>query len=95
VLRDKKLGFLHPLLVLDCLWQYVSVDFKNCPKSRNGYNIVAIFVDRLGKRLISVSVQNTITARELTPLFLTHVVQHVGVLETLVSDRSSQFVSDF
>jgi hypothetical protein len=36
--------------------------------------MVAIFVDKLGKRPITIPVQDTITARKLAPLFLLHVV---------------------
>jgi len=87
VLRDKKLGFLHLLLVPDRPWQHMTVDFKKCLKSKASYNIVAIFVDRLGKRPITIPVQDTVTARELALLFLLHVVWHVSILETIVSDR--------
>ena len=87
VLRDKKLGFLHLLLVLDRPWQHITVDFKKCPESKASHNIVAIFVDKLGKRPITIPVQDTVTARELAPLFLLHVVRHVSILETIVSDR--------
>jgi transposase InsO family protein len=73
----------------------MSVDFKKCPESKNGYNIVVIFVDRLGKRPITIPIRNTITVRELAPLFLTNVVRHVGIPETIVSDRGPQFVSAF
>jgi hypothetical protein len=93
--RDKKPGLLHPLPIPDHPWQHVSVDFKKCPESKKGYNMVAIFVDRLGKRPITIPVRDTVTARELAPLFLTHVVRHVGVPETIVSDRGPQFISDF
>jgi transposase InsO family protein/predicted aspartyl protease len=93
--RDKKPGLLHPLPVPGRPWQHVSVDFKKCPESKKGYNMVAIFVDRLGKRPVTIPVRDTITARELAPLFLTHVVRHVGVPESIVSDRGPQFVSDF
>jgi hypothetical protein len=93
--RDKTPGFLHPLPVPDRPWQHMSVDFKKCPESKNGYNIVVIFVDRLSKRPITILVQDTITARELAPLFLINVVRHVGIPETIVSDRGPQFVSDF
>jgi transposase InsO family protein len=57
--------------------------------------MVAIFVDRLGKRPITIPIQDTITARELAPLFLLHVIRHVGIPETIVSDRGPQFISDF
>jgi hypothetical protein len=74
VFRDKKPGFLHPLLVPDRPWQHIIVDFKKCLESKAGYNIVAIFVDRLGKRLIIILVRDTIIARELALLFLLYVV---------------------
>jgi len=65
----------------------VIVDFKKCLESKAGHNIVAIFVDRLRKRLITILVRDTVTARELALLFLLHVVRHVSILETIVSDR--------
>ena len=57
--------------------------------------MVVIFVDRLSKRPITILVRDTITAKELALLFLEHVIRHVGVPETIVSDRGPQFVSDF
>jgi hypothetical protein len=36
--------------------------------------IVAIFVDKLGKRLIIILVRDTIIAYKLAPLFLLHVI---------------------
>jgi len=85
--RDKKPGFLHPLPVLDRPWQHITVDFKKYPKSKAGHNMVAIFVDKLRKRPITIPVRDTVTARELAPLFLLHVVRHISILETIVSDR--------
>jgi transposase InsO family protein len=71
------------------------VDFKSCPESKAGHNIVAIFVDRLSKRLITIPVRDTITAKQLVPLFLLYVVRQVGIPETIISDRGPQFISDF
>ena len=65
----------------------MTVDFKKYPESKNGYNMVAIFVDRLGKQLITILVQDTITARELVLLFLTYVVRHIRVPDFIVSNR--------
>jgi transposase InsO family protein len=93
--RDKKPGFLHPLPAPDRPWQHITVDFKKCPESKDGHNMVVIFVDRLGKRPISVPVRDTITARGLAPIFLTQVVRHVGIPDSIISDRGPQFISDF
>jgi transposase InsO family protein len=57
--------------------------------------MVVIFIDRLGKRPIIVPVRDTIIARDLAPLFLKHVVCHVSVPKTIVSDRGPQFISNF
>ena len=57
--------------------------------------MVVIFVDRLGKHPITIPVWDMITARELTPLLLMHVVWHISVPESVVSDRGPQFILDF
>jgi hypothetical protein len=38
------------------------------------YNIIIIFVDRLEKQLITILIQDTITAKQLVLLFLTYIV---------------------
>ncbi len=63
--RDKKPGLLHPLLVPKQPWQYITVDFKHYPESKAGNNIIALFVDYLGKRLITIPVHDTITIKQL------------------------------
>ncbi len=93
--RDKKPGLLHPLPVPKRLWQHVTVDFKHCLESKAGNNMIALFVDRLGKRPITIPVRDTITAKQLVPLFLLYVVRYVGIPKTIVSDRGPQFISDF
>jgi hypothetical protein len=57
--------------------------------------MIALFVDRLGKRPITIPVHDTITAKQLVPLFLLYVVCYVGIPETIVSDQGPQFISDF
>jgi hypothetical protein len=49
--------------------------------------MIALFVDRLEKRPITIPVRNTIIAKQLVPLFLLHVVRHIGIPETIVSDQ--------
>ncbi len=86
--RDKKPGLLYPLLVPKRLWQHITVDFKHCPESKVGNNIIALFVDCLGKRLITIPVRDTVTAKQLAPLFLLYIVRYVGIPNIIVSDRS-------
>jgi hypothetical protein len=63
------------------------VDFKKYPESKTRYNIVAIFVDRLGKRPILDPVRNTVTTRDLAQIFITHVIRHVGLPDLITSNR--------
>ena len=93
--RDKTPRLLYPLPILDRLQQYITINFKKCPKSKNGYNIVVIFIDRLGKRPILILVRDTITARELALLFLTYIVQYIRIPESIISNRGLQFISNF
>ncbi len=85
--RDKKPGLLHPLPVPKQPWQHITVDFKHCPESKAGNNIIALFVDRLGKRPITIPIRNTITTKQLAPLFLLYVVRYIGIPNIIVSDR--------
>ena len=73
----------------------MTVDFKKCPVSRSGYNIVAIFIDRLSKRLIIVPIKDTIIAKELVPLFLLYILRYVGLPDSITLDYGLQFVSNF
>ncbi len=61
--RNKKPGLLYPLLVPKRPWQYIIVDFKYYPESKAGNNIIALFVDYLEKRLITIPVRDTITTK--------------------------------
>jgi hypothetical protein len=63
------------------------VDFKKCLESKTGYNIVVIFVDCLGKRLILVPIRDTIITRDLAQIFITHVMRHVGLPDLITSNR--------
>ena len=93
--RDKPPGLLHPLPVPDRPWQHISVDFKSFPKDKHGFDTIAVFVDRLGKRPISVPCHSTIDALGLAQLYLIYVYKYYGPATTIVSDRGPQFVSAF
>ncbi len=74
--RDKTLGLLKPLPVLERPWQHVSMDFHELPKDRNGYDMVLILVDRFGKRTISIPCYKTTDAKETAWLYIQYC--HMG-----------------
>ena len=95
VWRDKTPRLLHPLPVPDRPQKHISIDFKSMPKDKGGFDAILVFVDRLGKRLISIPCYKTSTARELAHYFITHVWRYYGPPDSIVSDRGLQFISDF
>lgn len=65
------------------------------PASARGQDAIAVFVDRLSKRVHLAPVDTSITAPQLARVFVDTVVKHHGVPEIIVSDRDPRFVSDF
>ncbi len=47
-----------------------------------------LFINYLGKRLITIPVRNTIITKQLAPLFLLYVVRYIGIPNIIVSNRS-------
>jgi hypothetical protein len=58
-------------------------------------NIVCVFVNRLGKRLISVPCDKSVDARVIAQLYLIYVYKYYRPATTVVSDRGPQFISVF
>jgi len=46
---DKIPGKLHPLLILDYVWQYLVIDFKLMLKDKRGYNNALVIVNYFSK----------------------------------------------
>src|SRR5438045_5811897 len=93
--RDKPPGLLHPLPVLDRLWQHISVDFKSFPKDKHSFDTIAVFMDWLGKRPISVPCHSMIDAPELAWLYLIYVYKYYGPATMIILDCGPQFISAF
>ena len=93
--RDKTPGLLKPLPIPERPWQHISMDFHELPKDRNGYDSVVIFVDRFGKRTITVPCHKAISATDTAKLYIRYVYPYFGPPLTIVSDRGPQFVSVF
>jgi hypothetical protein len=49
------------------------MDFHKLLKDRNRYDTVFVNVDYLGKRVISIPYEKTITIKEAAKLYITHI----------------------
>ena len=93
--QDKTPRLLKPLPIPKRPQQYVSMDFHKVLRDRNSYNTVFVNVDRLGKRVISIPYQKTITTKEAARLYITHIYQIYRPLDTIISDQGLQFILAF
>jgi len=84
--RDKTLGLLKPLLILERPWQYISIDFYKLPTDRDGYNMVIILVNCFGKRPFSIPYHKDINAKEVAQLYIHYVYQIYGLPDTIISN---------
>jgi hypothetical protein len=86
VLQDKTSGLLYLLPIADCLWQYLSVDFKSFLKDRYGFDTIAVFVDQFRKQPISILCYCTINVQELACIYIIYVYKYYRPATTIVSD---------
>ena len=71
------------------------MDFHELPRDRDGYDTVFVNVDRLGKRVISIPCDKTITVEGVARLYITHIYWIYRPLDTIVSDWGPQFILAF
>jgi len=61
----------------------------------SGFDIILVIVDQLTKQAIFIPTHDTITSTDLACLFVLHVFSKHGVPSHIISNRSSEFVSNF
>jgi hypothetical protein len=93
--RDKTPGLLQPLPIPLRIWQHIVVDFKKMPKDRYGYDNCLVMVDRLSKFCWSVPCTEKATAKDAALMYYRGPYRILGLPESVVSDRGTQFMADF
>ncbi len=93
--KDKKPGLLQPLPIPDRPWQDISIDFKEFPPDRKGFDNLFVTVCRLSKRAISIPCSKKATAQDAAWMYYQHPWRFFGTPRTVTSDRGPQFVGDF
>ena len=88
-------GQLHPLPIMNGPWKSVSMDFIVQLPPSQGYDAIYVSVDRLTEMAHFVATNSNITTQGTADLYLKNIFKSHGLLEDIVSDRGSQFVSTF
>jgi hypothetical protein len=89
-------GLLHPLPIPEQRFQTITTDAFDMPISSDGFNRAYIIVDKLSKLTCFFPGNNTDTAEDFARSFLAAwVLQGKGTPTTIISDRGSQFTSNF
>ena len=96
--RSSPPGFLKPLEVPARPWTDISIDYVTtlpaCLRNGKIYEHILVVVDRLTKMRHLIPVTG-LSTEELVEAFVNYIYKLHGAPSTIVSDRGSQFVSDF
>ena len=92
---QKPQGFLHSLSIPDKPWQLVGMDFMGPLPQSQGNDYLLVIIDRLMSQVHLVPTTTRVTAKEVAWLFLKEVVRLHGVLESIVLDHDTKFISMF
>ena len=76
-------------------WNSISIDLIEKLLSSSGFDTILFIVDQLTKQAIFIPAYDIITSVDLARLFVLHVFSKHGVSSHVISDRGSEFVSNF
>ena len=65
------------------------------PKTKDGYDAVVVFVDRLTKMIHAIPTTITVDAPGLAQIFFKEIFRLHGLPKAIVSDRDTRFTSIF
>jgi Chromo (CHRromatin Organisation MOdifier) domain/Integrase core domain len=89
-------GLLQPLGTPQRRWEQITMDFiVQLPTTRQGFDAIVVFVDRLSKRAVFCPTHTSVTAPEVAKIFFNNIFRHHGLPKIIVSDRDAKFTSHF
>jgi hypothetical protein len=94
--HQRPAGLLQPLKIPEWKWEEITMDFIiGLPRTQKGYNSIWEVVDQLTKVAHFIPVNTTYSGARLAELYISRIVCLHGVLKKIISDRGSQFTSQF
>jgi hypothetical protein len=92
----KSVGMLQPLPIPFWKWEDISMDFiTGLPKTSRGFDSIWVIVDRLTKSAHFVPVKTDYRASRYVEIYVAQIMSLHGIPKTIVTDRGTQFVSQF
>ena len=92
----KKLTDPTSLEVSERRWGSLATDFiVKLPKTKNGFDSITTYVDRLSRRVHFIPSKDSDTAVDVANTFFSHLFKHHGLPDSIVSDRDPKFTSRF
>ncbi len=90
----KKLTESTSLEVPHRQWGSIAGDFiVKLPKTKNGYDSITTYVDRLSRRVPFIPSKYSDTAVDVANTFFSNLFKHHGMPDSIVSDRNPKFTS--
>lgn len=90
------IGLLKPLEIPSGAWETITMDFiTQLPRTKSGYDSIAVVVDKLSKMTHLIPTTTTVTAPKFAVQFVKEIVRLHGVPKHIISDRDSKFTSHF
>lgn len=83
----KQQGFLHLLPVPEYPMQHLTMDFKEFPRDKHGYDSILVFIDRLSKSSVTIPCHKTTDARKIVQLFIEWIYRFRHTPESIISNR--------
>jgi hypothetical protein len=89
-------GIPQPHAIPSRRFDVISVDLlSGFPTTKNGYDCIVAFTDRLTKRAYISPCHKSSSAKDLATIFMQTVFRHQGMPRVILSDNGPQFVSEF
>ena len=89
-------GLLQPIPIPKAKWEEMTMDLiTDLPPTRNGYDAIVTFVDRLSKEVHFAPTTKKVDAFGLARIFRTTIYRHHGMPKAIISDRDDRFLSHF